>query len=55
MVIRALFLVGGLALILWGAERFTDGAIRTATRFALSPFFVDCGLYFAVDLAYMWQ
>ena len=40
MVIGALFLVGGLALILWGAERFTDGAIRTATRFALSPFFV---------------
>jgi len=40
VVIGALFLVGGLALILWGAERFTDGAIRTATRFALSPFVV---------------
>jgi cation:H+ antiporter len=40
MLTGALFLVGGLALVLWGAERFTDGAIRTAARFALSPFYV---------------
>ncbi len=40
MIVGALFLVVGLVLILWGAERFTDGAIRTAMRFALSPFFV---------------
>ncbi len=35
----ALFLVG-MGLILWGAERFTDGAIGTARLFRLSPFFV---------------
>jgi cation:H+ antiporter len=40
MLIGALLLVGGIALILWGAERFTDGAVRTAVRFALSTFFV---------------
>lgn len=40
VVIGTLFLIGGVALILWGAERFTDGATCTATRFALSPFFV---------------
>ena len=40
MLIGALLLVGGIALILWGAERFTDGAVRTAARFALSTFFV---------------
>lgn len=40
MLIGALMLVGGLALVLWGAERFTDGAVRTATRFGLSTFYV---------------
>ncbi len=35
----ALFLVG-LGLVLWGAERFTDGALATAARFAVSPFLV---------------
>jgi cation:H+ antiporter len=40
MLTGALFLVGGLACILWGAARFTDGAMRTATRFAVSPFYV---------------
>jgi cation:H+ antiporter len=32
--------VAGLALVVWGAERFTDGAIRLAARLSLSPFFV---------------
>lgn len=40
MVIGVLALVAGLALIVWGAERFTDGAIRFAVRLALSTFFV---------------
>jgi cation:H+ antiporter len=40
MVIGVLALVGGLALVVWGAERFTDGAIRLAARLALSTFFV---------------
>lgn len=40
MLIGALLLVGGIALISWGAERFTDGAIRTAARFTLSTFFI---------------
>src|SRR5216683_561999 len=35
-----LALVAGLALVVWGAERFTDGAIRLAARLSLSPFFV---------------
>src|SRR6266851_6517471 len=35
-----LALVAGLALVVWGAERFTDGAIRLAARLALSTFFV---------------
>lgn len=34
-----LFLIG-IGLVLWGAERFTDGALATARRFRLSPFFV---------------
>ena len=40
MLLSIVLLVAGMALVLWGAERFTDGAIRTAIRFALSPFFV---------------
>ncbi len=34
-----LFLIG-MGLVLWGAERFTDGAVGAATLFRLSPFFV---------------
>lgn len=40
MLIGSLLLIGGIALILWGAERFTDGAVRTAARFSLSTFYV---------------
>lgn len=40
MLLGSLLLVGGIVLILWGAERFTDGAIRAAARFGLSTFFV---------------
>jgi Ca2+/Na+ antiporter len=40
MVIGVLLLVAGMALVLWGAERFTDGALRTAARFSLSTFYV---------------
>ena len=29
-----------MALVLWGADRFTDGALRTAARFCLSTFYV---------------
>jgi cation:H+ antiporter len=40
MLIGALLLVAGMALVLWGADRFTDGAVRTAARFSLSTFYV---------------
>ena len=40
MLIGVLALVAGLALVVWGAERFTDGAIHVAARLAMSPFFV---------------
>jgi cation:H+ antiporter len=40
MLIGALLLVGGMLLVLWGAERFTDGTVRTAMRFGLSTFYV---------------
>src|SRR2546428_14084637 len=40
MLLGSLLLVGGIVLVLWGAERFTDGALRTATRFGLSTFYV---------------
>jgi len=36
----AIFLVLGIALVLWGAERFTDGSLSVARAFALSPFYV---------------
>jgi cation:H+ antiporter len=40
MLIGTVLLVAGMALVLWGADRFTDGAIRTAARFSLSTFYV---------------
>jgi hypothetical protein len=40
MLLGVVLLVAGMPLVLWGAERFTDGAIGTAIRFALSPFYV---------------
>jgi cation:H+ antiporter len=40
ILVGAVLFVLGIALILWGAERFTDGAVRGATLLAVSPFFV---------------
>jgi cation:H+ antiporter len=40
MVIGLLAFVAGMALVVWGAERFTDGVIRVAARLALSTFYV---------------
>jgi cation:H+ antiporter len=40
VLISLILLVAGMALVLWGAEQFTDGAVRTATRFGLSTFYV---------------
>ena len=40
MLIGAVLLVAGMALVLWGADRFTDGALRTAARFSLSTFYI---------------
>jgi len=40
MLIGLLALVAGLALVVWGAELFTDGAIRVAARLAMSTFLV---------------
>jgi len=44
LLISLVFLVAGIALVLWGAERFTDGAVRTATRFGLSTFYVGAAV-----------
>lgn len=40
MLTGVLALVAGLVLIVWGTERFTDGAIQVAARLALGTFFV---------------
>lgn len=39
MIAIVLFLLG-VGLVLWAAERLTDGILTTAAAFALSPFFV---------------
>jgi cation:H+ antiporter len=39
-LLGVVLLGAGIALVLWGAERFTDGAIRTAIRLSVSPFYV---------------
>ena len=44
MLIGLLALVAGLALVVWGAELFTDGAIRVAARLAMSTFFVGAAV-----------
>ena len=44
MVIGVLALVAGLALVVWGAELFTDGAIHVAARLAISTFFVGAAV-----------
>ena len=40
MLIGTILVIVGMALVLWGADKFTDGAIGTATRFGLSTFYV---------------
>jgi len=40
MLIEVLALVADLALVVWGAERFTDGTVGLVGRLSLSPFFV---------------
>jgi len=40
MLIGLVALIAGLALVVWGAERFTDGAIHVAASLTLSTFFV---------------
>jgi cation:H+ antiporter len=40
MLLGLVLLAGGIALIVWGAEWFTDGALRTAAVMAVSPFAV---------------
>lgn len=40
MLLGVVALLAGIALVLWGAERFTDGSLRLARAFALSPFYV---------------
>jgi cation:H+ antiporter len=40
VVLGALLLIVGLALVIWGAERFTDSAVRAAALLAVSPFYV---------------
>ena len=40
MLLGLALLTGGIVLIVWGADWFTDGAIRTAAVMAVSPFVV---------------
>lgn len=40
MWLGAFLFVAGIVLVLWGAERFTDGAVRTALAFGVSPFLI---------------
>jgi len=40
MLLGLVLLAGGIALIVWGADWFTDGALRTAAAMAVSPFVV---------------
>lgn len=40
MVLGILLLIGGIALIVWGAEWFTEGAIKTSIIMTVSPFYV---------------
>lgn len=40
MVVHILFLIGGLAAILWGANALTDGAASIAKRFHISSLFI---------------
>jgi cation:H+ antiporter len=40
MLIGGIAFVVGIALVLWGAERFTDGAVRMSALLAVSPFVV---------------
>lgn len=40
MLLGMLLLVGGIALIIWGAEWFTEGAIKTATVMTITPFYI---------------
>jgi cation:H+ antiporter len=40
ILLGVVLLVAGIVAVLWGAERFTDGALGTALRFSLSPFYV---------------
>ncbi|HEV8676470.1 MAG TPA: hypothetical protein VGX21_20735 [Methylomirabilota bacterium] len=40
MLVGGLLLILGLALVIWSAERFTDGAVRTSVLLRLSPFYV---------------
>jgi len=44
MLIGVVLLLAGMALVLWGADRFTDGALRTAAHFSLSTFFVGAAV-----------
>jgi cation:H+ antiporter len=40
MLLGVVLLIAGIVLVLWGAERFTDGAMQTALRSSLSPCYV---------------
>lgn len=40
MLVGVILLIVGIVLVLWGAGKFTDGAVGTAVRFGLSTFYV---------------
>lgn len=40
MLLHAVLLVAGIALVVWGAERFTDGALGAARRLRVSAFWI---------------
>lgn len=40
MLLGGVLLILGFALVIWSADRFTEGAVRTAALLRLSPFYV---------------
>ena len=44
MILGGVLLVAGIVLVLWGAERFAESAVRTAYLFSLSPFVVGAAV-----------
>ncbi|MBI1733885.1 MAG: sodium:calcium antiporter [Candidatus Rokubacteria bacterium] len=44
MIVGGLLVIAGLAAVVWGAERFTDGALGTARRLGVSAFWIGAAV-----------